>query len=197
MKGKTYFRFTIVIAILLFYILVPLACAPTKVKVYPREAQQEKTFPGRPISGKTYAETISEWTSYQDLVKWMERDFSFDAERYKKFEGTLPVPRTPDETFQLKSGIYIDAVEFTKKTLNQISPSYQAQAAIIVVRPSVFNHYVCAFKKDDKLFILDYGTPYKEITGVHGPYNSLEEYKRFYEDHHPEKRKVEGIGYLK
>jgi hypothetical protein len=85
---------------------------------------------------------------------------------------------------------------FLKETLNRINPSYKAQTVVILVRPNVFNHYVCAFKKDGKLFILDYGTPYKEITGVHGPYNSLDEYKRFYEKHHPEKRPVEGIGYL-
>jgi len=194
--GKTYFRFTLVISVLLFYILAPLACAPTKVRIYPKETRTEKTSPVRPFEGRTYAETISEWKSYQDLVKWMERDFVFDADRYKKFEGTLPVPRTPEETFQLKSGIYIDAVEFSKKTLNQINPSYKAQTAIIVVRPNVFNHYVCAFKKDGKLFILDYGTPYKEITGVHGPYNSLEEYKRFYEKHHSMKGKIEAITYL-
>jgi hypothetical protein len=126
----------------------------------------------------------------------MERDFSFDAERYKKFEGTLPTPRTLEETFHLKSGIYIDAAEFSKRTLNQINPSYKAQTVVIVVRPSVFNHYVCSFKKEGKLFIMDYGTPYKEITGVHGPYDSLDEYRKFYEKNHPEKRQVEGIGYL-
>lgn len=206
MKRKTYFRLTIAISVLLFYILAPVACAPTKVKIYPKETGTAKPFlekrppervgTARPFAGKTYAETISEWKSYQDLVNWMEKDFSFDPERYKKFKGTLPVPRTPEETFQLKSGIYIDAVEFSKKTLNQINPSYQAQAAIIVVRPSVFNHYVCAFRNDGKLFVLDYGTPYKELTGVHGPYNSLEEYKRFYEKHHPIKREIEGITYL-
>ena len=210
-REKKYFRLMLAISVLLFCILAPLACAPTKVKIYPKETRPEKTSPtkpspektppervdtGRLFSGKTYAETISEWKSYQDLVRWIERDFSFDAERYKKFEGTLPVPRTPEETFQLKSGIYIDAVEFSKKTLNQINPSYKAQTAIIAVRPNVFNHYVCVFKKDGKLFVLDYGTPYKEITGVHGPYNSLEEYKKFYEKHHPMKGKIEAVTYL-
>jgi len=195
-RGRTYFRVTLVISVLLFYILAPLACAPTRVRIYPRETQTEKTSPGKPSPGKSYTEVISQWESYQDLVKWMERDFSFDAERYKKFEGTLPVPRTPEETFQLKSGIYIDAVEFSKKTLNQINLSYKAQTAIIVVRPNVFNHYVCAFKKDGKLFILDYGTPYKEITGVHGPYHSLDEYRGFYQKHHPMGGKIEAITYL-
>ena len=195
-RQEHYFGLTLIISVLLFYILTPLGCAPTKVKTYPRETQTEKTSPGRPFPGETYTEVISRWKSHEDLVKWMERDFSLDVERYKRFEGTLPIPRTPEETFQLKSGIYIDAVVFSKKTLNQINPFYKAQTAVILVRPNVFNHYVCAFKKDGKLFILDYGTPYKEITGVHGPYNSLDEYKRFYEKHHPKKRHVEGIGYL-
>ncbi len=211
-RQEDYFGQTLIISVLALYILAPIACAPTKVRTYPKETRTEKTSPTKPspekappvkvdtvtpFAGKTYAETISEWKSYQDLVKWMEGDFSFDTERYKKFEGTLPIPRTPEETFQRKSGIYIDAVEFSKKTLNQINPSYQAQTAIIFVRPNVFNHYVCVFKKDGKLFILDYGTPYREITGVHGPYNSLDEYKRFYEKHLPERRHVEGIGYLR
>ena len=94
-------------------------------------------------------------------MKWMEKDFSFDSERYKKFEGTLPIPRTPEETLQLKSGIYIDAAMFSKESLNRINPSYKAQIVVIIVRPNVFNHYVCSFKKDRKLFIMDYGTPYR------------------------------------
>ena len=195
-RQENHFGLALTISVLLLYILSPLGCAPTKVKTYPKETQTEKPSPGRPFAEKTYAETISEWKSYEDLVKWMEKDFSFDAERYKRFEGSLPAPRTPAETFQLKSGIYIDAVEFSKKTLNQINPSYKAQTVVIIVRPNMFNHYVCAFKGDGKLFILDYGTPYKEITGVHGPYSSLEEYKKFYQMHHPMKRVIEAISYL-
>jgi len=197
MKRKEhYFGLALIISALLFHILTLPGCAPTKVKIYPKETQTEKTSPGRPFLGKTYTEAISQWKSHEDLVKWMERDFSLDMERYKEFKGTLPIPRTPEETFQLKSGIYIDTAEFSKKTLNQINPSYRAQTVVILVRPNVFNHYVCAFRKDGNLFVLDYGTPYKEITGVHGPYNSLDEYKRFYEKHHPEKRRVEGIVFL-
>jgi len=212
-------------------ILVLFACAPTQVKIYPRETHsektirektssertpQEKTAPVKPVlvkppseklptekiptvksfPEKTYDETISEWKSYQDLVKWMEKDFSFDRERYQKFEGTLPIPRTPQETFQLKSGIYIDTAMFSKETLNRINPSYKAQIVVLIIRPYGFNHYVCSFRKDGKLFIMDYGTPYAEVTGVHGPYNSLEEYKKFYEKHHPMKREIEAISYL-
>jgi len=215
-RQEQYFGLTLIISVSLFYILTTLACAPTKVQVYPRETPPEKTAsvktdevnppPERPPTEKihtvkpapekTYNETVSEWKSYEDLVKWMENDFSFDKERYEKFEGTLPVPRTPQETFQLKSGIYIDAAMFLKETLNRINPSYKAQVVILIIQPHRFNHYACSFRKDGKLFIMDYGTPYKGVTGVHGPYSSLEEYKEFYEKHHPMKREIEAITYL-
>ncbi len=188
---KKYFRFSLVNLALLICMLTLLACAPVRVKTYPKGTSPEKAY-----LTKSYDATVSQWRSFEDVVKWMEKDFSFDRERYKKFEGTLPLPRSPEETLQLKSGIYIDAAEFLKKTLDRINPAYQAQIVVIIVRPNVFNHYVCSVKKEGKLFILDYGTPYREITGIHGPYLSLQEVKRFYEEHHPEKRRVEGIGYL-
>ena len=210
-RQEHYFGLTLIISVLLFYILTLPGCAPTQVKIYRSETPPEKTIPQKTPSGrtaqkqpapvkpapeKTYDETVSEWKSYENLVKWMENDFSFDKERYENFERTLPVPRTPEETFQLRSGIYIDAAMFLKETLNRINSSYKAQIVILITRPSGFNHYACSFKKDGKIFIMDYGTPYKEVTGVHGPYSSLEEYKKFYEKHHPMKREIEAITYL-
>jgi len=144
----------------------------------------------------TYHETVSKWRSYQDLVQWMENVFSFDWERFQKFEGKLPVPRTPEETFQLKSGIDIDTAMFIKEALNRINPSYKAQIVVVMIRPYVFNHYVCSFEKDDELFIMDYGTPYAEVNGVLGPYSSIEEYKNFYQEQNPTSREIEGISYL-
>jgi hypothetical protein len=170
----------------------------TSVKTEPPSERPltEKIPTVKPAPEKTYDETVSEWKSYQDLVKWIENDFSFDKERYERFERTLPVPRTPEKTFELKSGIYIDAAMFIKESLNRINPSYKAQIVILIIRPYGFNHYVCSFKMDGKLFIMDYGTPYKEVTGVHGPYSSLEEYKKFYEKQHPMKGEIEAITYL-
>ena len=150
----------------------------------------------RPSPTKAYSETVSQWKSYQDVVGWMEKDFSFDADRFETFAGTLPPPRTAEETFKLQSGIYIDAAHFIKETLNRIDPSYQARIVVILIRPYVNNHYVCSFKKDGRVYIMDYGTPYKTVTGLHGPYNSLEEYKEFYERNHPIKRHVEAVTYL-
>jgi hypothetical protein len=145
---------------------------------------------------KSYDETVSRWKSYKDLERWMEKDFSFDTERFKKFEGTLPPPRTSEETFKLKSGIYIDAAIFAKEILNRIDPTYQAQIVVILIGRGA-NHYVCSFKKDGKIFIMDYGTPYRTMVGVHGPFNSLEEYKVFFEKNHPTIKKVQAVTYLR
>jgi len=147
------------------------------------------------FSVKTYDETVSGWKSHKDVEKWLAKDFSLDMERFKRFEGTLPPPRTPEETFKLKSGIYIDAAIFARATLNRINPSYQAKIVVLLI-PGGANHYACSFKKEGKLFIMDYGTPYPSIVGVHGPFNILNEYKQFFEKKHPIIRRVEAIMYL-
>jgi hypothetical protein len=147
-------------------------------------------------SVKSYSEAVSKWKSYQDLVRWMEKEFSFDAERFKKYERTLPPPRTPEETFRLRSGIYFDAAVFAKDILNRINPSYQAKITILVIRPNAANHYFCAFQDAGNIFIMDYGTPYKETTGTHGPYKSLAEVKGVYDKYFPVKGRIEAISYL-
>ncbi|HVP78019.1 MAG TPA: transglutaminase-like domain-containing protein [Thermodesulfobacteriota bacterium] len=145
---------------------------------------------------RSFDETVSGWRSYKDVERWMEKDFSLDTRRFKRFEGTLPPPRTPEETFKLKSGIYIDAAIFAKEVLNRIDPSYQAQIVVLFIGRGA-NHYVCSLKKDGKIFIMDYGTPYKTMIGVHGPFSSLEEYRLFFEKNHPTIKNVQAITYLR
>ncbi len=195
--------------------LLLCACAKSQVVIHPQKPPPAEppaetkhvpplpkpSPPERPSAKasptKTYSETVSGWKSYQDVVLWMGKEFSFDAARFEKFAGSLPPPRTAEQTFDLRSGIYVDAAYFIKETLNRIDPSYQARIVVILIRPYGNNHYVCSLKKDGRLYVMDYGTPYKTVTGLHGPYNSLEEYKQFYERNHPEKRRIEGITYLR
>ena len=83
-------------------------------------------------------------------MRWMEKEFTFDAERFERYKGTLPPPRTPEETFGFRSGIYFDAAVFAKETLNRINPSYQAKVAVVIIRPYGANHYFCAFQDAGK-----------------------------------------------
>ena len=126
----------------------------------------------------------------------MEKDFSFDAGRFKKCEGTLPPLRTPEEIFKLKSGIYFDAALFAKETLNRINPAYKAKIAILIIRPYGANRYFCSFQSGGEIITMDYGTPYKETTGTYGPYSSLEEVKKIYEKYFPVRGHIEAISYL-
>jgi hypothetical protein len=83
-----------------------------------------------------------------------------------------------------------------RETLHRIDPSYNSRIVVLIIRPYGVNHYFCSFRKGGKLFVMDYGTPFKETTGSHGPYASLEEVKKFYERHLPIKGHVEAIRYL-
>ena len=139
------------------------------------------------VPTKTYDETVSEWKSYKDVAKWMSWHFSYDMKRFKE-KYSIESVRTPQETFELKSGVCFDAARFTKETLNRIDPSYEAE--FVFIRREIVDHYVCSFKKDGKLYIMDYGASYRSLIGVHGPYNSFEEYKKFLERNGPPGLKI-------
>jgi hypothetical protein len=186
-------------AVLCLSLLVFVACQPVRVKTDQRApALPSSSAPApetvvAPVKPKTYSEAVSQWKSDEDVLKWLQEEFKFDTARFKRFEGTLPPPRTPEETFQFRSGIYVDVATFAREALHRINPTYQARIVVLLVRPSVLNYYVCSFRKGGKLFIFDFGTPYPSVTGMHGPYNSLEELRIFYEKTHPLKRKIEAI----
>jgi hypothetical protein len=143
---------------------------------------------------KTYEETVSQWKSYKDVDKWMRSDFSFDMKRGKESAGkSRATPRSPEETFKLKSGVCFDSAYFLKDVLNRIDPSYEAKVIKVEVSPfPTFRHdFVCSFKKEGKLFIMMHYGQRDSLVGVHGPFNSLDEFKKYYESIHP--RVKEGL----
>ncbi len=194
--------------------LTLFSCQRTQIKTYPEsphpprpsehtssqppqiQTAPESSSPVERPSATSYSEAVSAWKSYKEFVHWMEKEFAVDLKRFKRFEGTFPPARTPEETFRLRSGIYVDAAVLAKETLNRISSSYKARIVVIIMRPYGYNHYVCSFRDGKKIWIMDYGTPYREVTGLHGPYDSLQEYRVFYEKNHPLKRRIEAVTYL-
>ena len=146
-------------------------------------------------SKKTYEQTVAGWKSYKDVGRWMDRHFSYDMARWRESEVKFLIPRSPEETFKLRSGLCHDGAYFVKDALDRIDPSYEAKLVFIENRPYEDNHLVCSFSKDGKLFIMDYSTAYRNMVGVHGPYNSLDEYKKFYENNHPKVRHIRSIRY--
>lgn len=148
------------------------------------------------VPKKTFEETILQWKSHEDVARWMRGNFSYDIHRAREAVRTSSIiVRTPKETFELKSGVCFDAARFVKEMLDRINPSYEAQIVYIQNRPYEIDHYVCSFKKDNKLYAMDYGTFYRNMIGTHGPFDSLEEYRTFYERNHPKVKKVQSISY--
>jgi hypothetical protein len=143
---------------------------------------------------KTYEESVSEWKSYKDVAKWMDRYFYYDTKRLLDglemySSGKLLIPRPPEETFELQAGVCHDAAFFAKETLNRINPAYQAEIVFMEFQKDILPcHFVCSFKKNNKMYIMDYGTPTRSVAGVFGPFSSLKRYKEYYEMTH--RRKV-------
>jgi hypothetical protein len=156
------------------------------------------------VPTKTYDETVSQWKSYKDVDKWMRSHYSLDMKRGKEsaVKPAMPPPRSPEETFKRKSGVCFDAAYFLKDVLNRIDPSYEAKVVKVQVSPfpTFFHDFVCSFKKEGKLFIMmQYGSIFSNMVGVHGPFNSLDEFKKYYQNNHPRAKeglKVERVIYI-
>ncbi|MGA3086942.1 MAG: transglutaminase-like domain-containing protein [Thermodesulfobacteriota bacterium] len=128
-----------------------------------------------PLQAASYEETVAQWTSYKDVAKWLDKYFTFDKTRPMSF-----VPRSPEETFKLRSGRCYDGAAFAKDALNRINPAYNAKF-IFMEFSGLPNHWQTAFTLDGKLFIMDYsaGGQLSPIMGTHGPFDSLRQYQDF------------------
>jgi hypothetical protein len=135
------------------------------------------------IPAKTYEETVAGWTSYKDVEKWMSENFVYDqsrlAELLRNHGGRIYSTKL---VFKLKGGVCYDGARFIKETLDIINPAYEAK--IVWLDNSDVAHFVCSFKIDGKLYIMDYSTLHRDMIGIFGPFDSLKEYQVFYARHH-------------
>jgi hypothetical protein len=145
-----------------------------------------------------YPQTLKSWKSYKDVENYMQNNFKFNQNRQyefakdlKKYKRKHPndmydftvseLSQTPEETYNKGSGFCGDAETFIKNALNNIDPKYNARTVFINNQYGPPHHWVTAFYINDKLYIMDYGASshWSDMLGVHGPYNSLDEYANF------------------
>ncbi len=136
-----------------------------------------------------YTSTVSKWVSYKDVGAWLDDHFKFSNSRQKSIQNRLKkqgpsglLIRSPKSLFNLKSGYCADAANFARDALERISPEYNPQW--VFVENAVIgraNHWVTGFTVDGKLYIMDFGAGHnwKTMNGIHGPYDSLDDYKSF------------------
>lgn len=141
-----------------------------------------------PAADGDYQDTLAGWSSYEDVALWLEKNFVFDKERQRQISRRLKsqgpsglLIRNPEKLFSDSRGFCGDAANFAYHALGEVDFEYEPSWVFIknsVGRP---NHWVTAFKHEGKTYIMDYGTgeKWKAMQGVHGPYDSLDEYRAF------------------
>ncbi len=135
-----------------------------------------------------YEDAVKKWASHEDVAAWLKANFVFDTERQQqvqvvlKEKGPTEVPtRKAENLYSQKSGYCRDAASFAKDALNRIDAKYNARYLFIKNGAGNTNHWVTGFTVNNKIFVIDYGAGphWSAMNGVHGPYESLDEYKAY------------------
>jgi len=136
----------------------------------------------------TYQDAVTEWKSHDEVADWLENNFSFEKSRQKEIGKRLRsegpsglLVRSPEKLYENSRGYCADSANFVIHTLNTINPSYNAKWVFIKNDAGRPNHWVAAFEYENKIYVMDYGTgtKWQAMQGVHGPYDSLDEYREF------------------
>lgn len=147
------------------------------------------SIPGLGVAQTTgFDAAVTQWTSYEDVARWLKQNFVFDKSRLDLIinrtrqagPGGL-LARAPQGTFESKTGYCTDSANFALQALNRINPAYQAKFIFIKNQYGQPHHWVTGFMNDGKIMVMDYGAgpEWTGVNGVHGPYESLEQYADF------------------
>ena len=130
----------------------------------------------------TYQEAVANWKSYHDVADWLNNNFYFSWSRVSHAQKQGLV-RQPKNLYNIKKGYCIDAALFAQRALNKINPEYKASLIYIDnLEPNQNDHWVTGFYEKGQLYVMDYGTGgggWMSMRGVHGPYDSLDQYRNF------------------
>lgn len=135
-----------------------------------------------------YEKTVAQWKRYEDVGNWLERNFVFDHERLNAVIASTRadgpsglLAHKPATTFIEKRGYCTDSANFATQALNRINPDYQARLVFIKNRYGQPHHWVTGFMLNGKIMVMDYGAApeWSGMRGVHGPYESLDQYRAF------------------
>ena len=130
----------------------------------------------------TYQDALTNWTSYHDVANWLNSRFNYSYSRLSHGKKEKLV-RKPKNLYEIRKGYCVDAAYFAKRSLNEINPEYKAELVWIEnLQPDQNSHYATGFYDKGQLYVMDYGAgPYwaEAMHGVHGPYESLDQYRGF------------------
>ena len=140
------------------------------------------------VHASDYKTTVDGWNSHKDVAEWMKNDWHFDhilaqdiARKIHRDGPSATTVKSPEETFDNRRGWCKDAANFSKDTLNTIDPEYKAAYIFIKNKLGPPHHWVTGFRYNEKLYVMDYGagSEWQDMMGLHGPYDSIDEYGEF------------------
>lgn len=136
-----------------------------------------------------YKDTLNTWKSHDDVANWMKNNWEFNykvakqvVSKIRKEGPRAVVLKTEEETYENPNGWCKDAAAFTKGALNKINPDYQAEYIFISNKvKGAPDHWSTEFTYNGKIYVIDYGAgkKWKNLMGIHGPYDSIDEYAQF------------------
>jgi len=141
-----------------------------------------------PVQAGNFDDTVATWTSPDDVGAWLQDNFEFDTKRQKLIQKRLKqsgpsglLVRAPASTFESGKGYCADAAYLALVALNKIHPAYNARWIFVKNAKGKPNHWATGFTMDEKLYVMDYGAGphWKQMIGLHGPYETLEGYADF------------------
>ena len=136
-----------------------------------------------------YDAAVTQWKSHKDVGDWLDKNFKFDTSRQKDIQSRLrkegPSAHrylNPAKLFDSKKGYCVDAANFAHTSLNKINPEYNPRWIFIKnANAGKSSHWVTGYTVDGKLYVMDFGAGHgwQALHGIHGPYESLDEYASF------------------
>ena len=135
-----------------------------------------------------YKQETHKWQSHKDVANWLSNNFSFDKDRQSTIGSRLRAQgasgllfKNPEKLYNSTYGYCADAANFAIINLNKVSPKYNARWVFVENAAGRPHHWVAAFDYNSKLYIMDYGAgdKWSDMNGTHGPYDSLDGYKKF------------------
>lgn len=139
--------------------------------------------------------------SLTDIIHWFETEYEYENDRiydclkYHEETGKSLPCKNVEQLLTEKKGLCFDSTYFIIEMLKKIDIDLYRPDCIFLFAtdPEIdieFQHYVCIFYKENEMWVMDYGNKKKHLNGVHGPFKNIEEYKKFYEDCHPNRNVV-------
>lgn len=139
-------------------------------------------------SATSWESAVDGWSSHEDVAAWLSSNFRFDRSRQNTIQQRLRQQGAPgllvreaSKLYERPRGFCADSANFAMESLNYIDPEYNAQWVFVENAQGRPNHWVTAFRYEGNLYIMDYGAGHgwRAMNGIHGPYQSLDEYREF------------------